>query len=53
MYKYVLDYVDSYWSYVGFREIIVMVCDLELIYGNVKSYFLFLMVVMVCKEINF
>lgn len=52
MYKHVLDYVDSYRSYVGSRETTVTTRDSESIQGNVKSYFLFSMVVMACKEIN-
>lgn len=52
VYKYVQDYVDSYRSYVGSRETSATIRDSESIHGNVKSYFLFSMVVMACKEIN-
>lgn len=37
---------------MGSRETTVTTRDSESIQGNVKSYFLFSMVVMACKEIN-
>lgn len=37
---------------MGSRETTVTARDSESIHGNVKSYFLFSMVVMACKEIN-